>query len=253
MRWALLIFIGLCIFVVVYFLNTGLGKCYTIGYSNFIKKPNNVFISPKMPKSLHHILEYMVVQARKRNADFWGEVTDTPTIIFCANIEEYNHYGIMPQALAMVYMSPFGAFIVVKPDGANLDVIAHEYCHAELQKRIGWWKKQRQIPAWFDEGLALQLDYRYPNNEQDVSYQAYKKKWDTVTENGKFAPKISELTEVSNFFSGKYLVTTAYLTSGLYVAKWLEKEGKEGLKKFIQEIKAGKDFSELGIMDKELK
>jgi hypothetical protein len=240
--WVVFIFLAFFIFVGMYFLNTGFGKCYLVNYTNFIQNDKNMFISPKMPKFLYPTLQNIIKQAKKRNAEFWGEFTATPTIIFCANAEEYKYFGAMPQAPAMVYMSFLGAYIVVQPDGADVDVIAHEYCHAELQKRIGWWRKSMQIPAWFDEGLALQLDYRYPNNTNDNSYKNYKNKWNSLTENGKFAPKLDELTNISGFFKGNFKPNIAYLTSGMYVKKWLEKNGKNAILDFVEKINQGKDF-----------
>ncbi len=240
--WIIGVFLAFFLFVSIYFLNTGIGKCYLVGNSNFVKNDKNVFISPKMPKSLYPTIQDIVKKAKQRNTEFWGEFTATPIIIFCANLEEYKYFGAMPQAPAMVYMSFLGAYIVVQVDGTDLDVIAHEFCHAELQKRVGWWRKSMQIPAWFDEGLALQLDYRYPNNTNDTSYENYKNRWNVLTENGKFAPKIEELTNISGFFNGKYKPNIAYLTSGMYVKKWLEEKGKNAIHDFVKKINDGNDF-----------
>lgn len=198
-----------------------------------------------MPKSLYMVLEGVIAEAKARNMDFWGEFTATPVVIFCADMEEYAQFTNAPQAPAMVYMSWLGAYIVAQPDGANVDVIAHEYCHAQLQKKLGWWKKYTQIPAWFDEGLALQLDYRYPNSTQDNSPENYTKIWNNRTKHGKNAPKLKELVKISQFFNNKYSPNIAYLTAGFYVSNWLEKVGKKGFLECMEKIKSGKDFDKV--------
>ena len=52
------------------------------------------------------------------------------------------------------------AILVMGPDGANVDVIAHEWAHAELAERVGVLVRTYRIPTWLDEGLAMQVDYR---------------------------------------------------------------------------------------------
>ena len=49
---------------------------------------------------------------------------------------------------------------MVGPSGQNLDVVAHELMHAEIAERVGWWGRFTQLPVWFDEGLAMQVDLR---------------------------------------------------------------------------------------------
>jgi len=73
--------------------------------------------------------------------------------------EQHAQYGI-PSTPATVFYTPFRAIMVIGPDGINLDVLSHEMCHTELYHRLGWWRKEMRIPTWFDEGLAMQLDYR---------------------------------------------------------------------------------------------
>lgn len=50
--------------------------------------------------------------------------------------------------------------ILIGPKGTNTDVIAHEWSHAELEERVGFLYRFLNIPTWFDEGLAMQVDHR---------------------------------------------------------------------------------------------
>jgi len=44
----------------------------------------------------------------------------------------------------------------------NIDVIAHEYVHAEVHFRMGWLHHLLNIPTWLNEGIALLVDFRKP-------------------------------------------------------------------------------------------
>ena len=50
--------------------------------------------------------------------------------------------------------------VSIGPNGQNVDVVAHELMHAEIASRTGFLKRMRTIPIWFDEGLAMQVDFR---------------------------------------------------------------------------------------------
>jgi hypothetical protein len=42
----------------------------------------------------------------------------------------------------------------------SIDVTAHELLHAEVAQRLGFWTRTVELPVWFDEGVAVQLDWR---------------------------------------------------------------------------------------------
>ena len=44
--------------------------------------------------------------------------------------------------------------------GRNIDIVAHELMHAEIADRLGYWHRLTKLPIWFDEGLAMQVDFR---------------------------------------------------------------------------------------------
>lgn len=58
---------------------------------------------------------------------------------------------------------------MIGPKGQNIDVIAHEWLHAEIQKRVGYLRFIMEVPVWFDEGAALTLDYRDPFLPENIS------------------------------------------------------------------------------------
>jgi len=80
------------------------------------------------------------------------------------------------------------ACVMIGPNGQNVDVVAHEMAHAELFLRVGWLARWLQIPTWFDEGVAMQVDYR--------------SRYDLPAEKIPNAGDVRALTTFSKFFSG---------------------------------------------------
>lgn len=186
----------------------------------------------------------VIGQAIERLEKFWGEMKSNPVLILCQNRDEFKLYGSDLGTPAMIQMTPFGSYIVIQPEGINVDVISHELCHAELLKRVGWYHKITKVPAWFDEGLALMLDYRYPD-AKGHSYEDYQTKWEKYTQKGKKTIPLEELTYIHDFFCGdNYRTYLAYLIAGREVKRWLQKVEKEGVLQFIQELRQGKSFQQ---------
>lgn len=52
------------------------------------------------------------------------------------------------------------AIVLIGPNGENVDVLAHEWAHAEISDRIGFLQRNLHLPVWIDEGLAMQVDRR---------------------------------------------------------------------------------------------
>ncbi|MEO1653716.1 MAG: hypothetical protein AAFU64_09235, partial [Bacteroidota bacterium] len=185
-------------------------------------------------------------EAQLRVVDFWGEMKSKPSIIFCSTDAEFESYGKNFGSPAMINLTPFGSYIIVKPDGVNIDVLSHEMCHAEFTERLGWSIKKKEIPAWFDEGLALMLDYRYPRPGLGNTYTNYLMEWQSYPLAIRREFSIDQLKDIDDFF-GQELKKThlAYLYSGLQVSAWMDKVGKEGLYLLIEEIKQGQAFQEV--------
>lgn len=70
---------------------------------------------------------------------------------------------------ASMHRMPWRSCIIIAPKGQNIDVIAHEWLHAEIQNRVGYWHFLRNIPVWFDEGAALSLDFRKPFLPENIN------------------------------------------------------------------------------------
>lgn len=110
--------------------------------------------------------------------------------------------------------------------------------HAETHQRIYQNSTDTSsIPIWFDEGLAVQNDYREPYSNES---------WLKLTDNGQNIPSLSEYSSGEIFFSGSTEDRRArYCLAGHEVSEWLEKNGRSGLLSLLKRVNQGESFSEL--------
>lgn len=105
------------------------------------------------------------------------------------------------------------AVILIGPKGTNADVVAHEWSHAELKERVGFIYRFLNIPTWFDEGLAMQVDHRADFGTQALS--RYNNRSDLQI------PTL-EVMNTSNFFTGGDQGKYHYSLSKCLVSHWVE-------------------------------
>lgn len=133
--------------------------CEVLGTSNFEQVAPNIFAS----SSILNIEETLasIAEGKQRVNSFFGKMQSNPKIILVGNIREANKFGANATATTHIY-SPFGTCIILGPNGQNEDVAAHELTHAEVVYRVGQLTHLLEIPVWFNEGIALLVDYREP-------------------------------------------------------------------------------------------
>ena len=120
--------------------------------------------------------------------------------------------------------------IMIGPKGRSLDVVAHELMHAELFERVGYWRKFTQIPAWFDEGVAMQVDFR-PNYDLPKSEPV-----DTTY--------VRQLASARQFFqSNDEQLTRNYASAKAEVSHWIAGVGAESLYQRFERIRKGEQFN----------
>jgi len=119
--------------------------------------------------------------------------------------------------------------MIVGPKGQNIDVVAHELMHAELFDRVGFWGRITEVPVWFDEGLAMQVDFR----PKYLLPGGATPKTKTVT----------SLNAARDFFvSDDDLLTWNYSAAKIEVAQWLVQVGKDSVYNRLERIRAGDSF-----------
>lgn len=231
-----------------YVLFPHLWHCQWIGYSDFKKVRPNFYISPTTsPKHLQKANQ-SIQEAHKRIAELWGKPVGDATIILCESIEQYHRYCNSDEGAGCSIGTPWGAsFIVLNLNGLNTDVIAHEMCHDELFTRLGWWKTMREIPQWFNEGLALMVDYRFVSATDSVQrHLDYKDECAYVSNGGQTVLSLNEISSFHSFFNGgENQVMLAYMTSGMEVSRWLAVVGGKNIAVLVHQIAEGHDFEKV--------
>ena len=96
-------------------------------------------------------------------------------------------------------------------------------------------KAFRRVPTWFNEGIALQNDYRELYGPEA---------WAEQTDNGKSIVAHEDMDTAAEFYSGtKEDRRFRYLNAKHDVAEWLEKHGLQGFTALIERLNGGEDFS----------
>ena len=230
-------------------------QCMRIGHSaNFRRLPdtNEVYISHKTTAKQQTTFRQNSLLARNRIGRFWGSQHGRAILIYCPAQTDYEQYCAGGEGAGCSVGLPWGqSYVVLGPDGNNVDVIAHELCHDELFTRIGWWRVKRQIPQWFNEGLALLVDYRFSNptvwEQPDSSAEASPFADEPVRMGYSQHPmlKLSDLETTRDFFGGDYTHTMlAYQTAADEVARWLAVVGRAGVPALADAIATGNEFGE---------
>ncbi len=149
----------------------------------------------------------LINTAKKRLIPLFGSIKANP-IIHCQP-------ATIKGAPGMVNFAPFlPEMLTLRHHGLNEDVIAHEYVHVELSRRLGFFPRFLHIPTWFDEGLAMQADHRPDYSETALKKYLAAKRIRNNT--------LDHIAKASGFFhkgkQGKY----HYALSRCVVQKWLQ-------------------------------
>ena len=206
-------------------------KSILIDYSNF-KKDGRVYFNVLTAQNKIDNLKSLINQASIRIDYFWGQKTSNPKFIYCDKHDDFEKYCYNPSVPAVTY-SKLGAVIVLSADAMDLDIIAHEFSHAEFYNRIGFYNWTFKIPTWFDEGLAMQNDYRDYYSDDTLKAKS---------DNFKNLPGIKNFKSGGQFLTGSHdQIMLNYMTAKHEVKNWYT---KEKLDRFIRDINSGKTFEE---------
>ncbi|AUD00763.1 hypothetical protein [Spirosoma pollinicola] len=190
--------------------------------------------------------------AHDRIRRFWGNKQGKASLIYCPTQDDYEQYCAGGEGAGCSVGTPWGrSYLILGPDGNNTDVIAHELCHDELFARLGWWRVKRQIPQWFNEGLALMVDYRFSSpsvweqpdsSEQTTPFMGEKT---IIPFPQRPMLKLADLETTRDFFGGDYTHTMlAYQTAVEELARWLAVVGRAGVPELANAVKIGNEFGE---------
>ncbi|MBA4850986.1 hypothetical protein [Emticicia sp. BO119] len=216
-------------------------RCSFVKYDDFINIEPNLYAATTSTIKQQDSLKKYIKIAKKRVEDFWGSQKGDATIIFCNDSEEYQKYCRTSEGAGCTIGTPVGSWIVLNTDGLNPDVIAHEMSHDELMTRLGWWKTRTKIPTWFDEGIALMLDYRFVEAQDSIQrFKAYRD--ELFFFSGKSLPLEQLKTEKQFFGQGELYTKLAYFTSASVVSRKIAYGGKQAIYQTILKVKQDNIF-----------
>jgi len=192
------------------------------------EKDGLLYYRADIPLSKIDSLKSFIKKAETRVGNFWGSYNAAPYIIYCDNDADYKKFGNPSMTPAVSFMN-IEASIVIHRSGLNLDVMAHELSHTELFARVGFVNRERKIPVWFDEGLAMQVDWRqtYALDSLEV--------W---TDGFIDLPNVQGMISYRDFSRGD--IKLNYSTAKYEVGKWYT---PEKLETFIDIINRGGSFN----------
>lgn len=192
-------------------------------------------MSQGTPEWIQDSLVSKVKKAQTRNEAFWIETKGEPTLIYCHKRWRFDRLGV-PGKPASTWLSLVGAYVVLGPSAFNLDIISHEICHAELLAQVGWFARDNEIPTWFDEGLAMQLDHRSRYAEKNLKIFGAA----LLQEN-----EVQQLKGPNEFWSEDSETTRIrYILAKQTVHEWLGSNPTEKLGLFCDKLRNGISFEQ---------
>jgi hypothetical protein len=130
-------------------------RCMLIGFSNFKKQQNIYYRNDVSAGTVQQLLHLKTIAEKKVQA-FWKDSRYINyKLIYCNSDVDYNKYE-REGALPGVANLKMGVYVIIPGNMHDVNILSH----AVLYKKIGWYNLYFKIPAWFDEGLAMQVDDR---------------------------------------------------------------------------------------------
>ncbi|MDP4537600.1 hypothetical protein Q3O60_15545 [Alkalimonas collagenimarina] len=161
--------------------------CDLLPLMNYQRLTSEVFLAADFAEPQAQIISELIESASERMSDVYGKPISKPRFVITADTQNAAHWGA--NETASMHRMPWRACVIIGPKGLNVDVIAHEWLHAEIQHRVGFFRFLKEVPVWFDEGAALTLDYREPFLPENIDLSD-----DVVT-------AVKELKSGKSFFS----------------------------------------------------
>jgi len=205
-------------------------RAILIDFSDF-KKDGRLYYHPDTPQEKIDSLHSLIALGAERVEGLYGEKTCHPKFIYCEREEDFLKYSMSSAIPALAHLK-LGSYIVLGKEGIDLDIISHEISHAELYERLGFFKRMA-VPAWFDEGLAMQIDLRSYYSEQNLKIK---------TQDFQNIPDVKMMNDLRSFQSGtREDIMIHYMAAKYEVGKWYT---QEKLLQLIHDIKNGSSFND---------
>ena len=214
---------------------TQFGYLTTVPYRSAFKRiASQVYVNRNYAGDKQELFE-MIEQAKDRVRTFFGELyfQDETILIICDDEKLIRKLG-EDHGTFIVSFPAEAHYICISDAYLKLDILAHEITHAELRSRLSA-KAQKAIPTWFDEGLALQNDYRESYSEAQ---------WIAQTDNGKNTVALEDMDTPAEFYAGEAEDRRfRYLNAKHELNVWMTVHGQHGLLELFDKLNGGADFT----------
>lgn len=199
-----------------------------------------LYVEPSMSAEQRQALQRQIDLGRAAVAAFFGEVTAKPYIVACLTDDCDQRFGSYGQRAAA-----YGDLAIrLSAKGLTAPLIAHEWSHAEVYRRAGGWRYARQIPRWFDEGIAVVVANE-PRHSED--------NWRQIQQQGLAVPPLGELQSFSDWGGAvrQYGETegdvpgnrhVVYTTAGHELRRFLACAGPKGVQAVLDALREGAAF-----------
>lgn len=168
----------------------------------------------------------LVTAARQRISDLFGTPKARPVLVFWSQTDFFVKLRL--NQYASTHMIGWRACVFIGPKGQTVDIVAHELVHAEVFERVGAWARWTQVPVWFDEGLAMQVDYREKYVLPEGSRTAF----------------IRNAASPADFFvADDQELTENYAAAKMEVARWVSSVGSKEVYARLARIQSGETFA----------
>lgn len=208
----------------------GAAACALIEVRGFDSLPDGTLVeSGSSAQEQARFLE-LLSGAKARIERTFGTHRAEPTVLFFQDSRAF--WPLKLNAHGSTSFVASRACVMVGPNGQNLDVVAHELMHAELVERVGYWRRFMEVPVWFDEGVAMQVDFR-PRNELPKGEPI-----DTTY--------VRQLESARHFFQpNEQRLVRNYASAKVEVTRWLSEVGAQSLYQRFERIRAGEQLNEV--------
>jgi hypothetical protein len=205
-------------------------KLFVPSWFGFSEISEGVHVDDQMPLSQQQEFLKTLGLAKSRVSAFFGDIEGSPKVFACSTEECFvSHGGITAKGKA------YGdSMLLLSPRGLDVVIAAHELTHIELHHRVGVFRSWREIPNWFDEGLAVLVS-------EDPRY--IEEAWLQATDNGRNAPELNAIGKTTLLGNDNWQLS--YGTARRAVGEWYQHAGRAGFVRLIADVKDGKDFDEV--------
>lgn len=184
--------------------------------SDFTEMETHVYADAAFAEKCPEALD-LLHEAKARVEEFWkangaNRLWSDPYIIFSADKDNLQKLG-GDHDTRYSWVPVRRSYVCISDEYLDLDILAHELTHAEFQSRLSYRAMKQEIPTWFDEGLAVQNDYRAQYSEAE---------WEKQTDHGKNTVLPEDMDTPEEFYAGEAADRRfRYLCAAHLVRSWL--------------------------------